>query len=70
MEKDARTVGHLNKASGLEYKGQIKFAPTEKLDRANFKWADVSSPQYLILAMSISFLLWYSCGGSLARLQP
>lgn len=42
MEKDARTVGHLNKETGLEDKGQIKFAPAERLDRANFKWADVS----------------------------
>ncbi|KAK0761499.1 hypothetical protein N5P37_006451, partial [Trichoderma harzianum] len=42
MEKDARTVGHLNKAGGLEDKGQIKFAPAERLDRANFKWADVN----------------------------
>lgn len=56
MEKDARTVGQLNKASGLEYKGQIKFAPTEKLDRANFKWADVSSSQYIMLAASKTFL--------------
>ncbi|KAK3947731.1 carbohydrate esterase [Pseudoneurospora amorphoporcata] len=42
MEKDARTVAHLNKATGLIYKDQIKFAPVERLDRANFKWADVT----------------------------
>ncbi|UKZ74641.1 hypothetical protein TrVFT333_002311 [Trichoderma virens FT-333] len=42
MEKDARTVGYLNKPGGLVSKGQIKFAPQGPLDRANFKWADVN----------------------------
>lgn len=42
MEKDGKTTGWLNKPNGLESKGQIKFAPKEHLDRANFKWADVN----------------------------
>ncbi|KAK4210281.1 carbohydrate esterase [Rhypophila decipiens] len=42
MEPDGRSIGHLNKADDFEFKGQIKFAPSEHLDRANFKWADVT----------------------------
>ncbi|KAI1295187.1 hypothetical protein F5Y03DRAFT_399325 [Xylaria venustula] len=42
MMKDGQTFGSLNKAGGLQYKGQIKYAPSGHLDRANFKWADVT----------------------------
>ncbi|KAF1817154.1 hypothetical protein P152DRAFT_9677 [Eremomyces bilateralis CBS 781.70] len=43
MKKNMQVFGSLNKAGGLQYKDQIKLAPDEgKLDRANFKWADVN----------------------------
>ncbi|CAH0045126.1 unnamed protein product [Clonostachys solani] len=60
MGKDGRTVGSLNKANGLEYKGQIKFAPTERLDRANFRWADVSGD-------GLVDLIWVNKSSGVAR---
>ncbi|KAI0965120.1 hypothetical protein F4678DRAFT_485612 [Xylaria arbuscula] len=42
MMKDGQTFGSLNKAGGLQYKDQIKYAPSGHFDRANFKWADVT----------------------------
>jgi hypothetical protein len=42
MHPDGQTYGWLNTRDGLESKGQIKVAPPDHLDRANFKWADVS----------------------------
>lgn len=47
MKKNMQVFGSLNKAGGLQYKDQIKLPPDEgKLDRANFKWADVSDHEY------------------------
>jgi hypothetical protein len=47
MKKDMQVFGSLNKAGGLQWKDQIKFAPDNgTLDRANFKWADVSPHEH------------------------
>ena len=40
LEKDGRTTGWLNKATGLQWMDQIKFSVGK--DRANHRWADVN----------------------------
>jgi hypothetical protein len=64
IEKNTRTTGFLNHASGMEYVGQIKFS-IEK-DRANIRWADVNGDGLPDLIWIDKFIgdgsVWYNKG--------